>query len=78
MPRITPLTRPELEIMVATGCQNPGCHHQMHDRGLGWQARCHPSAGLEAHYCDGVLALSCLRCHRPISFIAVSEGVSSS
>jgi phospholipid/cholesterol/gamma-HCH transport system ATP-binding protein len=33
-----PLTRPELDIMVATGGQHPGCHDHMHDRGLWFQA----------------------------------------
>jgi hypothetical protein len=78
MPRTLPLTRPELDIMGTTGCQQPGCHDHLHDRGFWFQARCHPSAGLEAHYCDGVLALLCLRCHRLISSIAVAAGVSSS
>jgi hypothetical protein len=78
MPRILPFTKTELDIMVTMDGQYPSCDRPMPNRGLWFQARCHPSAGLEAHYCDGVLTLSCLRCRRPLASIAVAAEGSGS
>jgi hypothetical protein len=72
------MTKTQLDLMVASGCQGEGCTHDTHEEGVWLHGRCHPSAGVSVHYLNGVLTVSCFRCHKAIAAIAVADAVSRS
>jgi hypothetical protein len=69
-----PLTKIQLDLMAAHGCETPGCNHEGHDT-VFLHGRCHPRARAEASYeCgSGVLRVACADCHKLIAEIKVAE-----
>lgn len=69
-----PLTKIQLDLMIAGGCDTPGCKHEDHGT-LFLHPRCHPNTKMEISYTvgSGVLVIACLKCHKLIAEIKVSE-----
>lgn len=60
-PLVKPMTRAMLE---GVGCQEEGCQckSKAGTYPIYWQQKCHPGAGTDAFYFDGVLTLRCHEC----------------
>lgn len=67
-----PLTRPDLDAVMAHGCGNPHCDHKHTLEPLFLTQRCH-QAHVEVEYFDGVITVSCVECHQPVCKIAVAD-----
>lgn len=70
-----PLTMKELRLMIAGGCQAPGCTHEKHpiDR-LDLSAGCHQGGGVKLTiHTDGALRIRCAQCGRPVGCVQVAE-----
>lgn len=68
-----PLTRPDLDAVMAHGCGNPHCEHKHTLEPLFLHSRCHVDSPIEASYFDGVLTVSCMECQKVIVTIAVAD-----
>ena len=68
------LTKLQLDLMAAHGCQTPGCKHEGHDT-VFLHGRCHLHAHVEVRYKrgSGILNVACLECHKLICRIRVAE-----
>lgn len=68
-----PLTRIDLDLMAAKGCQAPGCKN--HDHTIFLHGRCHMSAGLDVSYTrdSRALVIVCARCKRHVATVAVAD-----
>lgn len=64
------------EHMRGMQCQQPGCKHTSHDKGVFLNQRCHRGAGALAAIRGGVLVIECAACSRDVASIAV-EGSDS-
>lgn len=71
---MSPLTRIDLDIAAANGCQDPQCTNANCDT-LFMGQKCHPGAGLDASYKrgSGVLVISCVACDRRITWVKVAD-----
>lgn len=71
----TPLTRIELDIATALGCQHPDCKDPFCDNLLYLKGRCHPAAGTWATYKNGtgVIRITCKVCEREVTAFQVAE-----
>jgi hypothetical protein len=71
----TTLSQIDLDVMVANGCQTPGCTHRHENhKNIFLTGRCHPHQGASAEYVrGGLLHLRCHVCSRPIATIAVAK-----
>lgn len=68
-------TQIDLDVMVAHGCQHPGCKHE-HHTGLFLTSRCHPHQGVSVRYSrGGKLMLRCQVCSHPIAEILVAPSL---
>lgn len=65
-----PMYRDDLDGME---CGNPGCDHTAHDSEMVLASICHPHAGQEVSYRNGVLDVSCNRCGKDVAMIAVAD-----
>lgn len=50
------------EFFRAAYCSDPDCAHTTHPKELFLNASCHPGAGIEAMYRDGVIYFYCHQC----------------
>ncbi len=68
------LSKLELDLFAANGCQVPGCAHKDHDQMFIVQ-RCHPGAKRDVIYTQGsgVLVVACQQCGSDIVRIKVAE-----
>lgn len=66
-----PLTANELNGLT---CGAPGCTHNDHESGMFLHSRCHPKAGTEVEYRNGVLYVRCNTCKKTTANIAVALG----
>ncbi len=69
-----PLTKIQLDLIAAHGCESPGCNHEGHDT-IFMHARCHVRGGVEVSYQrgTGVLQVACAKCHKIIGEIKVAN-----
>ena len=63
-----PLTREQLD---QAHCSTPGCTHGDHGP-LYLHGRCHPNAATQAVYENGVLTITCARCQKVVTQVAVA------
>lgn len=66
-------TREDLDVMLANGCNAPGCKHE-HEKmsELFLNQHCHAGAGVEALYnAEGIIVLTCRVCDAHIVTIKV-------
>lgn len=61
------------DVLDRMSCDTPGCDHTAHDGGLFFHGACHPSAALNAHYQDGVVAMTCAVCKLPVADVRVAR-----
>ena len=68
------LTKLQLDLMAAHGCQTPGCKHEGHGT-IFLHQRCHMLAPLEVSYTggSGVLRVACSQCHAVVGEVKVAE-----
>lgn len=65
-----PLTRGTLDEV---GCGNPECDCKPGSTPMILGSRCHPGAGTDAFYFDGILSLRCHECKDAITVIEVAK-----
>jgi len=63
------LTRVDLDAQT---CVIPGCNHTAHE-GLVLKAACHPRGATYVEYKAGVLTITCAKCSRFVTAIAVKD-----
>lgn len=70
------LTRIDLDLMAAHGCETPGCSHETHSR-IYFHGRCHPDEPTWAFYdaSTGEVTVECAVCRKAIATIVVKERV---
>ena len=66
-----PMTRTELDKVVAAGCQQPGCNCK--GQPISFHPGCHPNSPTWASYFDGTLYIQCAECRSPIAAVAVGS-----
>jgi len=68
------LTKIQLDLMAANGCEIPDCTHD-HSGEIFLRPRCHVNRQPEVSYTrgSGVLIIACSECHRLVAAIAVKE-----
>lgn len=68
------LTKIELDLYAANGCQNPGCTHEDHGR-IYLNSRCHPGSHQEVRYDrgSGFLSIACGECQKEICRVKVAD-----
>lgn len=69
------VTKVQLEMAAAHGCQMPGCDHENHEQTLFLHGRCHPKARVDCSYTrgTGALRVECSECHQLIVLVAVAD-----
>lgn len=69
-----PLTKLQLDLMVAGGCSTPDCKHENHNT-LHLHGRCHTHGRIEVSYTQktGVLCVACAECHQVIANVKVAD-----
>lgn len=74
-PMSAPLTKIELDITTAAGCQHPDCRDPHCGNEMFVHGRCHPGAAVEVRYVkgSGVLNVRCRKCSMPIINVKVAE-----
>ncbi len=74
---LRPLTKLELDISSAGGCQLPGCDHKNHggDGRMYLNPNCCRRAGTDVSYApgSGILRIECSKCGKLMVEIAVAE-----
>jgi hypothetical protein len=61
----------DLEALVTSGCQVPGCKHETHGE-IWLHGRCHINDRLRLGYRPGVLIINCADCFRQVTMVAVT------
>lgn len=59
-----PLTR---SVLDGAACPNPGCECKAGETPIVFMPKCHPHAGFNAFYFDGILSLRCDECKDAVS-----------
>ena len=67
-----PLTKTDLEMLAARGCQNLDCQDPHCGTEFYWHSRCHPSQPSRLRWAAGVLQISCAACGRRLSAVQSS------
>jgi hypothetical protein len=73
--RRKPLSKTDLEVMTARGCQMPGCKDSHCGKEMFFHSHCHPSAGTWVNWSNErhTLQVLCRACRAPMCEILVAE-----